>query len=1018
MNERLNFRFLLVFLVGIFVSFNAMAQDITVKGHVKDTYGEPVMLATVLQKGTSNGTTTDMNGNFTMKAPRGATLVISFIGFQTKEVAAAPSLMVVMQEDTKVLSEAVVIGYGSVKKDDLTGSVTAIRPDAISKNISTNAQDMLVGKIAGVSVITNDGTPGGGASIRIRGGASLNASNDPLIVIDGLAMDNSGVQGLSNPLSMVNPEDIETFTVLKDASATAIYGSRASNGVIIITTKKGQSNEFRPKVTYSGTFSVSHARKTYEVLSGDEYRDYVINTLGQSGNGLGTANTNWMDEVLQTAIGHDHQIGISGAVKSLGNLPYRVSLGYSNKDGIVKTSNFERFTAALNLNPTFLDNHLAVNLSAKYMHAKNRYADAGAAIGGALRTDPTQPIHDDTYPEFGGYWQNVVNANMNNPEWTHISNTNTPQNPVALLNLQNKRANSDVLIGGIDADYKIHGFEDLRIHASLSGDYSEGRELNSISPYSYSNNYYGWEGVDQSYKYNVLANIYAQYAHEFSNNQKFDVMVGAEQQHFHRSYYSYGQGNEWYDENGNILDTPVAYSPSLRSEKAHITPKYSLVSYFGRLNYSALDRYLLTFTMRADGSSRFATGNKWGYFPAVGLAWKINEEPFMKNATAFDDLKLRLGWGLTGQQDLGTYNNTIMDFYYLPRYVTGDQYAQYSLGTSDYYMIRPEVYNSDLKWEKTATWNAGLDWSFLNGRIDGSLDFYYRKTTDLMSAVPVASGIHFGNYLIKNIGELTNKGVEFSINAHPISTRDFSWTVNYNCTWNANKITKLYDDADYVLTGDKISAGLDNKVQVNKVGYAANSFYVYQQVYDEAGKPIEGVFVDRNADGVINADDKYVYKKPTADVTMGLTNKFIWKRWDFSFSLRASLNNYLYYDFLAGKANVSYAGIYSNSAYNNTTGEAVSLGFQGKTDYYMSDYFIRNASFVRCDNINLGYSFDHLFSGDSYKGIGGRVYVTVSNPFVITKYDGIDPERKHGSGVDGNVFPRPVSYVLGLSLNF
>ena len=693
-------------------------------------------------------------------------------------------------------------------------------------------------------------------------------------------------------------------------------------------------------------------------------------------------------------------------------MPFRLSLGYTDKEGIIKTSKFQRFTTSLNLNPTFMDDHLAVNFSAKYMHSKNRYADAGAAMGAALNADPTQPVYDNTHPEFGGYWQNAVATKMNNPDWHYITNTNTPQNPVASLDLRNDRANSDALLGGVEADYKIHGFEDLHIHANISGDYSEGRQLTTVSPYSYGNNYYGWDGVSQSYKYNILTNIYAQYIKDFSESHHFDVMAGAEQQHFHRSYYSYGQGNEWYAEDGTKLDTPIAYSPALRSENSHISPKYSLVSYFGRLNYTAFDRYLLTFTMRADGSSRFAEGNKWGYFPALGLAWKINEESFLKNVSALDDLKLRLGWGITGQQDLG------IDFYYLPRYVTGDQYAQYSLGTTDYYMIRPEMFNKDLKWEKTTTWNAGLDWSIMNGKIDGSIDYYYRETKDLISQVSVASGIGFGNYMTKNIGNLTNRGLEIAVNAHPITTRDFSWTVNYNFTWNKNKITKLTTGSDFALTGSSIAAGLSNQVQANIVGEAANSFYVYQQAYDEAGKPLEGVFVDRNADGVINADDKYAYKKPTADVTMGLTNKFIWKRWDFSFSLRASLNNYLYYDFLSGKANVSYAGLYSNSAYNNTTQEAIALGFQGKTDYYMSDYFVRNASFFRCDNINLGYSFDHLFSSDSFKGVGGRVYVTVSNPFVITKYDGLDPERTHGTGVDGSMFPRPTSYLLGLSLNF
>ena len=999
----------LALFVGLCLTVTAFAQNITVKGHVKDAMGELAGVNVFDKNNPSAGVITDFDGNFTLQVPQGTPLTFSFVGYVTQVIPATPNMNVTLVEDTKLLNDVMVIGYGTVKKSDATGSVSAIRPDEMSKGITTNPQDMLVGKIAGVSVISNDGTPGGGASIRIRGGSSLSASNDPLIVIDGLTMDGNGVQGLSNPLSMVNPADIETLTVLKDASATAIYGSRASNGVIIITTKKGRAGQ-KTKINYNGNMSLGHARKTYEVLSGNEFRDYVTNTLGQAGTGLGTANTDWLDEVLRTSVSHDHQVGITGAIKEL-NLPYRVSVGFTSNQGIIKTSKFDRFTASLNLNPTFFDEHLTVNFNAKYMHAKNRYSNGGGAIGSALSIDPTQPVYDDTHPELGGYWQTAMPATFNNPDWNYTTNTNTPQNPAALLNLRNDRAHSDVLIGNMEFDYKIHGFEDMHIHANVAADYSEGRQLTTVSPHAYDSNYYGWDGVSQSYKYNVLGNIYAQYVKEFNDIHNLDVMVGAEQQHFSRKTYNFGQGNEWYNENGIKLDTPIAYSPSLRDEQAH-TYRSSLLSYFGRFNYGLLDRYLLTFTLRFDGSSRFSKGNKWGTFPALGLAWKINEEAFLKDVDALDELKLRLGWGVTGQQNIG------WDFYYLPRYTTGDQYAQYTIGNTYYHTVRPEMYNDDLTWEKTTTWNIGLDWSLLNGRIDGSVEWYYRKTTDLISNVSVASGIGFGNYKTMNIGSLRNKGIEFAINAHPVVTIDFNWTVNYNVTYNSNKITELTNGADFFLTGGSISPGLNNQVQVNKVGYASNSFYVYQQVYDQAGKPMEGVFVDRNADGIINADDKYVYKKPDANVTMGLTNKFVYKDWDFSFTWRASLGNYLYYDFLAGKANVSWSGVYANNAYNNTTKEAIRLGFQGKTDYYMSDYFIRNASFLRCDNITLGYSFKNLFAGGSYNGVNGRVYALVQNPFVFTNYDGLDPERTHGSGVDGSVYPRPTTYQIGLSLNF
>ena len=995
MGQKFNYRFLAAMLLAILMSVNVMAQDmIQVQGNVKDATGEPIISATVMQKGTGNGTVTDLDGNFTLRAPKGSLIVVSYIGYKNKEVKAASNVIVVLEEDVNLLEETVVIGYAKVKKSDATGSVTAIKPDDMSKGITTTAQDMLLGKVAGVSVTSDGGTPGGSSTIRIRGGSSLTANNDPLYVIDGLAMDNNGVKGLANGFAMVNPADIETFTILKDASATAIYGSRASNGVIIITTKKGRQGS-KPKVTYNGYLSFGKVSKKYDVMTGDEFRNYVKNVLGQEGNGLGTANTDWQDLIYRTAISTDHQISITGATK---NMPYRVSLGYTDEQGIVKTSSFERFTAALNLSPSLFNQHLNINLSAKYMYSHSRYADGGV-FGAAIEADPTQSVYSDIN-EFGGYWQTAIRAGYSDPNWINTTNTNTPQNPLALLELKNDRAGSSSAIGNIEFDYKVHGFEDLHIHANVGGDYSEGRQLTTISPYSYSNNFYGWDGAQQSYKYNLQGNIYAQYIKEFGVNN-IDILVAAEEQHFHRSEYSEGQG--W---------DPVlkeAKSPQTRKETEHIYLN-TLVSYFGRLNYTLLDRYLLTATMRFDGSSRFSKDNRWGQFPAVGLAWKISEEKFLKNVNAIDELKLRLGWGITGQQNIG------YDFYYLPRYVTSNQYAQYTIGDKTYYTIRPEVYNSDLKWEKTTTYNAGLDWSFLKGRIDGSVEYYYRKTDDLISSVSVASGTNFGNYLVKNIGSLRNYGVEFSLNARPVVTRDFTWQINYNVTWNDNKITKLTTGGDYALTGSDIGAGLSNKVQVNMVGYPTNSFFVYQQVYDGDGNPIEGLYVDRDGNGIIDGNDKYVYKKPTADVTMGLTSKFMWKAWDFSFALRASFNNYLYYDFLSNKANVSWSGIYSNSAYHNTYAGAVGLGFEGKTNYYMSDYFVRNASFLRCDNINLGYSFNNLFRGTTYGGLSGRIYATVSNPFVITKYDGIDPERS--TGVDGGVYPRSTTYLFGLSLNF
>ena len=970
-------RFLLLWVVGMLLSVQVFAQGLTVKGVVKDNTGMGVIGANILVKGTTNGTITDFDGNFTLEAKKGDVIVISFIGYKTQELPAAATMNVTLQDDTEVLDDVVVIGYGSVKKNDATGSVTAVKPDELSKGITTNAQDMLTGKVAGVSVISNDGTPGGGAQIRIRGGSSLNASNDPLIVIDGLAIDNNGIKGMSNGLSMVNPEDIETFTVLKDASATAIYGSRASNGVIIITTKKGKNGQ-APKVSYNGSVSVSTIQKRYDVLDGDEYRTYAQQIFGDElPASLGTANTDWQNEIFRPAISTDHHVSINGGLK---NLPYRISLGYNYNDGIVKTSNFQRFTASVNLAPSFFDDHLKVNITAKYMNGKNRYADTGAAIGGALSMDPTRPVYgdDSMYDVFGGYYQNAqATSDFSDPNWKYTANKNTAQNPVAALEQKDDRANSNDFVGNVEVDYKFHFLPDLRLHASLGGEYADGTQTTVYSPYSFAYNYYGNNTSTSEYKYNLSYNVYAQYIKTLGAHT-IDVMAGGEEQHFHRNGFTVGNGWDSY--------TDEIHDAVLKEQTAYAT-RNTLVSYFGRLNYSLLDRYLVTFTMRWDGSSRFADGNRWGTFPSLALAWKMKEENFLKDVNFLSDLKLRLGWGITGQQDVTS------DFAYMPLYVVSDDYAQYPFGDTYYHTSRANAFNTDLKWEQTTTYNAGLDFGFLNGRITGNVDGYYRETNDLLNSVKIPVGTNFNAQMLQNIGSLKNYGVEFAFNVKPVVTKDFMWDVTYNFTWNHNEITKLTggDDADYyVETGDKISRGNNTKVQVNKVGYPANSFYVYQQVYDENGNPIENMYVDRNGDGIINSSDKYIYKKPAAD--------------------------FMYYDFLANKANVSSSGLFSNTAYSNTTAEAIALGFTGKGEYYMSDYFVRNASFLRCDNITLGYSFKDLFKTSAYKGIGGRIYATAQNPFIITKYEGLDPEVK--SGIDSNPYPRAFTFLLGVNLQF
>lgn len=1007
MKKSLRLKALLTLLVGLFLSIGAFAQQIAVKGHVKDTTGEPVIGANVLVKGTTNGTITDFDGNFMLNVPKDAILSVSFVGYKSAEVKAASTVMVTLEDDSQVLDAVVVIGYGSVKKNDMTGSVTAIKPDKLNKGLITNAQDMMTGKIAGVSVISKGGAPGEGATIRIRGGSSLTAENDPLIVIDGLAMDNKGVKGLANPLSMVNPNDIESFTVLKDASATAIYGSRASNGVIIITTKKGQAGA-RPTISYDGNVSVSTVKSTVDVMDGDQFRSFIKDIWGEDSEAyskLGNANTDWQKEIFRPAVSTDHNLTISGGLK---NMPYRVSFGYTNQNGIVKTSKFERYTASVSLAPSFFEDHLKINANLKGMIAKNRYADGGA-VGSAVSFDPTQSVRsDDPYHQyyFDGYFQwNTDASSLNDDTWKRTFNGNAPGNPVALLEEKDDRAISKSLIGNLELDYKFHFLPDLHAHVNGGMDLSTGKQYTDVSPYSSTNNYYGSYGWEQKDKYNLSLNAYLQYSKDFTDKHRFDVMAGYEWQHFHDT----SDQEYWglYPLSNNVVENRGQRYNNTSSGSA--TESY-LVSFFGRVNYTLLDRYLFTVTVRQDGSSRFHKNNRWGLFPSFALGWKLKEEAFLKDVDVLSDLKLRLGYGITGQQNINSG-----DYPYLAVYETNKDGAYYPiLGEGTTY--RPNAYNPDLKWEKTTTYNVGLDFGFLNNRINGAVDYYYRKTTDLLNSVFVSAGTNFKNKVLSNVGSLENSGIEFSINSKPVVTTDWTWDLGFNITYNKNEITKLTTgDSEnyYVAAGDNIGGGRDMKAMAHAVGHPASSFYVYQQVYDENGKPIENEFVDRNGDGTINGDDRYFYKKPTADVLMGLTSRLSYKSWDFSFSLRASLNNYVYNSVEAGGSDCNPTSVYSFGALNNRPLMGVANNIQSKNDNtLLSDYFVQNASFMKCDNITLGYSFKKLFGAP----IGGRVYAAVQNVFTITKYKGLDPEVE--KGLDNNIYPRPLTTLIGLSLNF
>lgn len=1002
---------------GLFLSASAFAQQVVVKGNVVDETGEPVIGASVKVVGGTLGTVTDIDGNFTLNADKKSTIEVTYIGYEPVKMQAGQNLTIHLKNTSSTLNEVVVIGYGAVKKSDLTGSVTALKPDSKNKGLVVNAQDMLSGKVAGVNVTSNSGEPGVGTQIRIRGGSSLNASNDPLIVIDGVPMDNNKVGNTgSNLLSTINPQDIESFNVLKDASATAIYGSRGSNGVIIITTKKGHKGQ-KPEISYSGSVSVSQKKKTYDMMNGDQYRAYVKSLFNENDDAvkaLGTANTDWQDLIYRTAVSHDHNVTVAGSAGKF--LPYRVSVGYTSQQGILKNSDYNRYTAAVNLNPSLLNDHLNLNLNAKGMFSKAKKADTGA-IGNAVSFDPTQSPYaftsqrdialleanggvQQTLNNFGGYFNWLTSASAyNNPQWPFTRFNDAPANPLAQLELGGNVEKVRSFIGSADIDYKVHGFEDLRLHMTLGAEIAKGT-VDETQPTSYPTTlYYGGITDNENFKRNLLLSAYAQYYKDFSKNHHFDIMGGYEYQHF---YFDYN--NSW-----------MQYYPESDAQAGNVfkdtkdIDKYEnfLVSFFGRANYTLMNRYFFTATVRDDGSSRFK--DHWGLFPSFAFAWRMKDENNLKDIKWLSDLKFRAGYGVTGQQE------GIDNYLWFKQYKKGQNYGQYPI-VGDGTIYTPLYYNDKLKWEKTTTYNLGLDFGICN-RLTGSIDWYVRNTTDLINSAPVAALAGSADKGIQNIGSMKNTGVELSLNYVAVNTKDWYWTMNYNLTYNRNRITDLNGVSD---TGDPVTTG-DNIDNVNKVlayqtGYAANSFYVYEQMYDKNGKPIEGAVVDRNGDGVISNADKYLYKQVAAPVTMGFSTRVEWKNFDLGFSLRASLGNYVFNNFEQGKRLKTTSSVWCQNAYLANR-PVNTLGWDSDAlESKLSDYFVQNASFLKMDNITLGYSFNRLFKSGSWKGISGRVYASCSNVFTITNYKGIDPEVYNG--IDNNIYPRPITFQFGLNLTF
>lgn len=954
-----------------------------ITGHVVDDTNEPLIGASILVVGTSTGVITDLDGNFNIIVPSGATaLQISYVGYETVTVPvpSGNTVNVKMKSDAQMLSDVVVIGYGTQRKSDLTGSVSNVSSKDFNSGLISSPEQLINGKVSGVQIMSNSGSPTAGSTIRIRGGASLNASNDPLIVLDGVPLEAGGISGnTGNFLSLINPSDIESMTILKDASSTAIYGSRASNGVIIITTKKGSND--RMKVSLSTTNSIQTRTKLADMLSHDEFVD-VINSRGTDAQRalLGTSNTDWNDQIYQNAFGTDNNVSIAGRLAK--NFPIRVSIGYYNQSGLLKTDKAERLTGSVSLSPSFFDDHLKVNVNVKGSVNNNRFAETGA-IWAAATYNPTLPVYSGSHA-FGGYLEAL--DNVGEPVNAAVLN------PLGYIKQNKSTSKVTRFVGNADVDYRVHFLPDLKFHATLGYDYAEGK--GKVYVPAEAMQYYTTGGRDYSYgpqkNTNRLLTTYLNYNKYLDSwKSNIDATVGYDYQFWKSTSPLYSE-----------LNTLGA----VQSTSAATDQRHALISYYARLNYTFDSRYMLTATVRRDGTSRFNKDNRWGTFPSVALAWRVSEEAFLKDNTVLSNLKLRASYGVTGQQDgIGNYN-------YLPVYTYSQTGAEVQFGNQFINTYRPEAYVSDLKWETTTSWNAGFDFGFLKDRISGSFDFYTRKTEDLLATVAAPAGSTFDKTILTNVGNVDSKGIEVTLNANPIQTKDWNWDVSFNMTWQKMKVKNLSLVESSAVTNTAVGPWIDGyQFQVLSEGYEPYMFYVYHQLYDEkTGKPIEGAYADLNDDGVIDSNDLYRYKSPAPDFIYGFSTSLRYKKWTLSTSLRANVGNYVY-NGMAMNTGAWSTVSYNTYQLNNLNSSYLKTGFQNRQ--YLSDYYIENASFLKMDNLSLAYNFGRIC-----KWFSMNASVMVQNVFCITKYTGVDPEVPNG--MDVSFYPRPRTYSLSLGFEF
>lgn len=975
----------LLFLLLI-LPFSALAQS-TLSGTVTDkASGQPLPGVNVVVEGSNNGVSTDFDGKYQLANLKvGETVVFSYVGYSSVSVkfTGQATENVSLQEDANQLQEVVVqVGYGTVKKKDATGSVAVLGAKDFNKGANVTVENLLNGRVAGVTINSGGGAPGTGTQIRIRGGSSLFASNDPLVVVDGLPITNTTNTGSTSTLGGINPNDIESFTILKDASATAIYGSRAANGVIIITTKRGSKNL---SVNYDFQYGTGRKIKNVDVYGATEFRDLISTYQPGFVDDLGTANTNWQDQIYRRTDFVDHSLSLRGNLFK--TIPARLSIGNTYQEGLRLTNDYTRNSVSASLNPSFFDSHLKFNVNANYSNEQNRFADA--VEGTALTFDPTQPVYDATSP-FGGYFEyyGLVGS-------LPVPTALAPRNPVAQLMQTNDSGFNNRVYGNFETDYKFHFLPELRAVVNLGFDQARGKRIRLVnggntvaSSPSNGNNFHGTDETSERLLINKLFDGYLVYNKTFGKLST-EFQAGYSYQKFESKEYR-----------TNNLNSPTYNGPTI-----DIKTDLALIGFFGRAKIGWDDKYLLTLNYRRDGTSRFAEENRWGNFPAVAFAWKMGED-FFKDSKTISELKLRLGWGVTGQQDIG--ENNADDW--LQVIQTGQNDSQYYFGPTPYPLAISQYYNPGIKWEETTTYNIGLDFGLFN-RVTGSIDVFYKLSEDLLIPAAIADGSNFSNAGFQNIGDMSTKGVEFGINADVVKSEKVNWNVNFNVTKFERRIEDLALDSDIFVNGG--FGGTGTTVAIHREGYTPNSFYLFKQLYDAAGAPIEGAFADLNGDGIITDADRYIAYNPDPDMTFGFASNLNVGNFDFSFNMRASIGNRVFNAVDAVRAQYGYLNF--NGFASNIPTSVEDTGFLVYNDNrtLLSDNYVENGSFLRMDNITAGYTFQKFLNDTSSL----RLSLGVQNAFIITKYSGLDPEINN-NGIDNTIYPRQRTILFGANIKF